>query len=74
MTVLKFSEFYADRHDADRPKIAPGNSTYAPMIIDADQIEPDMDGVEYVSTRQMVWACAVLFVVIVALSFGPWGL
>lgn len=37
---------------------------------------PDLplDGVEYVSTRQMCWACAGLFVVIVAVSFGPWWL
>lgn len=67
------------RFDTARPKITPGNSTFAPMIIDADPREYDRPhvnttGVEYVSNRQMCWACAGLFVVIVAVSFGPWWL
>ena len=31
-------------------------------------------GIEHVTTRQMCWACAVLFMAIIAVSFGPWGL
>jgi len=43
------------------------NNSYEPQHV------PDLplDGIEYVSTRQMCWACAVLFVVIVAFSFLP---
>ena len=66
------------RFDAARPKIVPGNSTFAPMIVDADPQEYDRPhvntGVDHVSTRQMCWSCVALFVVIVAVSFGPWWL
>ena len=63
---------------AERPKISPGNSTFAPMLIDADPADyhhqPADTGIEHVTTRQMAAACAVLFVAIIAVSFGPWGL
>lgn len=73
--------FHAEHRLTNR-KITPANNSHgpqfvseAPMIIDADPQEYDQPtGVEYVSTRQMCWACAVLFVVIVAVSFGPWWL
>ena len=68
MTVLHFNKFYADKHavdDAVKQHVA--NNSYEPQHV------PDLplDGIEYVSTRQMCWACAVLFVVIVAVSFLP---
>lgn len=70
--------FPAEHHFTNR-KITPANNARGPqfvpearMIIDADPLEYDSHtGVEYVSTRQMCWACAVLFVVIVAVSFLP---
>lgn len=77
--------FPAEHHFTNR-KITPANNAHGPqfvpearMIIDADPLEYDRPhvnttGVECVSTRQMCWACAVLFVVIVAVSFGPWWL
>ena len=64
------------RFDIARPKISPGNSTFAPMLIDADPADyhhqPADTGIEHVTTRQMAAACAVLFVVMVAVSFAPW--
>lgn len=68
MTVLHFNKFYADKHAVDEAvKQHAANNSYEPQNV------PDLplDGVEYVSTRQMCWACAVLFVVIVAVSFLP---
>ena len=68
MTVLHFNKFYADKHAVDDAvKQHAANNAYEPQHV------PDLplDGVEYVSTRQMAWACAVLFVVIVAVSFLP---
>lgn len=68
MTVLSFQEFYAAKHAVDEAvKQHAANNSYEPQHV------PDLplDGIEYVSTRQMAWACAVLFVVIVAVSFLP---
>ena len=68
MTVLHFNKFYSDKHAIDEAvKQHAANNSYEPQDI------PDLplDGIEYVSTRQMCWACAVLFVVIVAVSFLP---
>lgn len=80
MSVLSFQEFYAAKHAVDgAAKQHAANNAHGPqfvpearMVIDADPLEYDSHtGVEYVSTRQMAWACAVLFVVIVAVSFLP---
>lgn len=68
MTVLHFNKFYADKHAVDEAvKKHAANNSYEPQ----DVPDKPLDGVEYVSTRQMCWACAVLFVVIVAVSFLP---
>lgn len=66
-------------------KTIPANTSHepqfvpeAPMIMDAmpEDFGPNVNtcGVEYVSTRQMCWACVVLAVVLVAVSLGPWWL
>jgi len=68
MTVLQFNKFYADKHAVDEAvKQHAANNSYEPQHV------PDLplDGVEYVSTRQMAWACAVLFVAIMAVSLLP---
>lgn len=68
MTVLQFNKFYDDKHAVDEAvKQHAANNAYEPQHV------PDLplDGVEYVSTRQMALACAVLFVAIVAVSFLP---
>ena len=68
MTVLQLNKFYADKRSVDEAvKQHAANNAYEPQQV------PDLplDGVEYVSTRQMCWSCAVLFVVIVAVSFLP---
>ena len=68
MNVLQFSKFYADKHAVDEAvKRHAANNSYEPQHV----TDLPLDGVEYVSTRQMAWACAVLFVVIVAVSFLP---
>ena len=68
MTVLQFNKFYADKHAVDEAvKQHAANNAYEPQHVH----DLPLDGVEYVSTRQMAWACAVLFVVIVAVSFLP---
>ena len=54
------------------PQNAPHHGVHCGHSYEPQHV-PDLplDGVEYVSTRQMAWACAVLFVVIVAVSFLP---
>ena len=86
MTVLQFNEFYVARHAVNEAvKQHAANNSHgpqfvpeAPMIVDADPQEYDRPhvntGVDHVSTRQMCWSCVALFVVIVAVSFGPWWL
>ena len=85
MTVLHFNKFYADKHAVDDAvKQHAANTSHgpqfvpecAPMLIDADPLDHAETGIEYVSTRQMCWACAVVFVVNMAVSFLPisiWG-
>lgn len=87
MSILSFQEFYAAKHAVDDlAKQHAANNSFGPqfvpesrMVIDADPMEYDRPhvntgGIEHVSTKQMCWACVGLFVVIVAVSFGPWVL
>lgn len=79
MTVLQFNKFYAARHAVNEAvKQHAANNSHGPqfvpearMVIDADPLDHAETGVDHVSTRQMCWACVVLFVVIVAASFLP---
>ena len=82
MSVLSFQEFYTAKHAVNEAvKQHAANNSHGPqfvpearMVIDADPLDHAETGVDHVSTRQMCWACVALFVVIVAVSFGPWWL
>ena len=60
-------QLFPAEHRFTNRKTTPANNSYEPQ----DAPDLPLDGIEYVSTRQMAWACAVLFVVIVAVSFLP---